>query len=331
MEYRRLGSAGLKVSALSYGAWVTFGTQIGEDMAYELMKTAFDAGINFFDNAEAYAGGQAETIMGKVIKRAGWKRSDLVLSTKIFWGGSGPNDRGLSRKHIIEGVDAALQRLQTDYVDLVFAHRPDIHTPIEETVRAFDHVINQGKAFYWGTSEWSAEQIMEAYAVARREHLIPPQMEQPQYNMFHRDKVEREFAHLYDEIGLGTTIWSPLASGLLTGKYNQGMPEGTRATLEGYEWLRSHFEDEEAVQRIAKVGKLMDIADELGASMAQLALAWTLKNPYVSTTITGASKPEQIVENMKAIDVAAQLDDNVMAKIEAILDNKPAGPQDFRS
>jgi voltage-dependent potassium channel beta subunit len=330
MEYRRLGSAGLKVSALSYGAWVTFGSQIGEDMAYELMKTAFDAGVNFFDNAEAYAGGEAETIMGNVIQRAGWKRSDLVLSTKIFWGGSGPNDRGLSRKHIVEGVDAALQRLQTDYVDLVFAHRPDLHTPIEETVRAFDHVINQGKAFYWGTSEWSAEQIMEAYAVARREHLIPPQMEQPQYHMFHREKVEREFAHLYDEIGLGTTIWSPLASGLLTGKYNQGMPEGTRATLEGYEWLRNRFEDEEAVQRIAKVGKMMDIADELGVSMAQLALAWTLKNPNVSTTITGSSKPEQIVENMKAIDVVSQLDNDIMETIEGILDNKPASPQDWR-
>jgi len=330
MEYRRLGSAGLQVSALSYGAWVTFGTQIGEDAAYELMKTAFDAGVNFFDNAEAYAGGAAETIMGKVIQRAGWKRSDLVLSTKIFWGGEGPNDRGLSRKHIVEGVEAALQRLQTDYVDLVFAHRPDIHTPIEETVRAFDHVINQGKAFYWGTSEWSASQIMEAYAIARREHLIPPQMEQPQYHMFHRDRVESEYAHLYDEIGLGTTIWSPLASGVLTGKYNQGMPEGTRATLEGYEWLRHRFEDEEAVQRIAKVGELMDIADELGVSMAQLALAWTLKNPNISTTITGSSKPEQIIENMKAIDVVSQLDDDVMEKIEGILDNKPAAPEDFR-
>jgi voltage-dependent potassium channel beta subunit len=330
MEYRRLGSAGLKVSALSYGAWVTFGTQIGEDVAYELMKTAFDAGVNFFDNAEAYAGGQAETIMGKVIQRARWKRSDLVLSTKIFWGGSGPNDRGLSFKHIVEGVDAALQRLQTDYVDLVFAHRPDIHTPIEETVRAFNHVINQGKAFYWGTSEWSASQIMEAYAVARREHLIPPQMEQPQYNMFHRERVEGEYAHLYDEIGLGTTIWSPLASGLLTGKYNEGMPKNTRATLEGYEWLRSRFEDEEAVQRIAQVGKLLNIADDLGISMAQLALAWTLKNPNISTTITGASKPQQVVENMKAIDAVSQLTDDVMEKIEEILDNKPAPPQDFR-
>lgn len=330
MEYRRLGSSGLQVSALSYGAWVTFGTQVDDDAAYELMKTAYDAGVNFFDNAEAYAGGQAEIVMGRAIRRAGWKRSDLVLSTKIFWGGSGPNDRGLSRKHIIEGVDAALERLQTDYVDLVFAHRPDLHTPIEETVRAFNHVINQGKAFYWGTSEWSAAQIMEAYAVARRERLIPPQMEQPQYNMFHRERVEAEYAPLYETIGLGTTIWSPLASGLLTGKYNQGMPEGTRATLQGYEWLRSRFTDDTALQNIVKVGQMMDIADELGCTMAQLALAWTLKNPHVSTTITGASKPAQIVENMKAIDVAAQLTDDVMARIEEILGNAPAPPKDWR-
>ena len=330
MEYRRLGSAGLRVSALSFGAWVTFGVQIGEDVAYELMKKAMDAGVNFFDNAEAYGGGKAEIVMGNVIKRGGWKRSDLVLSTKIFWGGEGPNDKGLSRKHIIEGVDAALQRLQTDYVDLVFAHRPDIHTPIEETVRAFNHVIHQGKALYWGTSEWSAGQIMEAYAVARREHLIHPQMEQPQYNMFHRERVEKEYAHLYDEIGLGTTIWSPLASGLLTGKYNQGMPEGTRASLAGYEWLRSRFTDETAIQRIHQVGQLIPIAKEIGATMAQMALAWTLKNPHISTTITGASRPEQVVENMKAIDFVEKLTPDIMERIEAILDNKPAPPEDFR-
>jgi voltage-dependent potassium channel beta subunit len=330
MEYRRLGSSGLLVSALSYGAWVTFSDQVGEDVAYQLMKTAYDAGVNFFDNAEAYADGEAEIMMGAIIQRTGWKRSDLVLSTKIFWGGSGPNDKGLSRKHIVEGVDAALRRLQTDYVDLVFAHRPDIHTPIEETVRAFNHVINQGKAFYWGTSEWSAEQIMEAYGVARREHLIPPQMEQPQYHMFHRKRVESEYAHLYDEIGLGTTIWSPLASGLLTGKYNQGMPGGTRANLEGYEWLRKRFTDEVAIERIAKVGQLMNIADQLGASMAQLALAWTLKNPHVSTTITGASRPEQVIENMKALEIVPQLTTEVMEKIETILDNKPAAAHDWR-
>ncbi len=330
MEYRYLGSSGLKVSALSYGAWVTFGTQADEDKAYAMMKAAYDAGVNFFDNAEAYAGGEAETIMGRVLKRAGWKRSDLVISTKIFWGGDGPNDRGLSRKHIVEGVDAALQRLQLDYVDLVFAHRPDLHTPIEETVRAFNHVINQGKALYWGTSEWSAEQIMAAYAVARREHLIPPLMEQPQYNMFHRERVEVEYAPLYEEIGLGTTIWSPLASGLLTGKYNRGIPEGSRATLEGYEWLRKRFTDETAQKNIEKVGKLLPIAEELGCSMAQLALAWTLKNPNVGTTITGASRPEQVEENIKALDVVEQLTPEVMERIEAILDNKPKAPIDWR-
>jgi len=330
MEYRRLGSAGLKVSALSFGSWVTFGTQADEDLAYEMMKTAFDAGVNFFDNAEAYAGGESEILMGKVIKRAGWKRSDLVVSTKIFWGGSGPNNSGLSRKHILEGTDAALERLQLNYVDLIFAHRPDVQTPVEETVRAFNHVINQGKALYWGTSEWSAAQIMEAYAVARREHLIPPQMEQPQYNMFHRDTIEGEYAHLYNEIGLGTTIFSPLASGLLTGKYNQGIPEGTRASLEGYEWLKESFTDEAALEGIQKVGLLIPIAEEMGASMAQLALAWTLKNPNISTTITGASRVEQVVENMKALDFVSQLTPDVMERIEAILDNKPPAPSTFR-
>ncbi|MBT3337241.1 MAG: aldo/keto reductase [Anaerolineae bacterium] len=330
MKYRRLGSSGLRVSALSFGAWVTFGTQIGEDVAQGMMQAAIDAGVNFFDNAEVYAGGMAETIMGKVVKKAGWKRSDLVFSTKIFWGGDGPNDSGLSRKHIIEGVDAALERLQMDYVDLVFAHRPDLHTPVEETVRAFNHVIEQGKAFYWGTSEWSATQIMEAHGIARELDLIPPTMEQPQYHMFHRERFEAEYARLYQEIGLGTTIWSPLASGLLTGKYNQGMPAGTRATLEGYEWLKSRFTDETALENIAKVGKMMNIADELGCTMAQLALAWTLKNPNVSTTITGASRVEQVVENMKAIDYVDALTPDVMEAIEAILDNKPTQETDWR-
>lgn len=330
MQYRRLGSAGIQVSALSFGSWVTFGNQADVDLAYEMMKTAFDAGVNFFDNAEAYAGGESEIVMGKVFKRAGWKRSDLVVSTKIFWGGDGPNNSGLSRKHILEGTDAALQRLQLEYVDLIFAHRPDIQTPIEETVRAFNHVINQGKALYWGTSEWSAAQIMEAYAIARREHLIPPQMEQPQYHMFHRERFESEYAHLYKEIGLGTTIWSPLASGLLTGKYNQGIPAGTRASLEGYEWLRKRFEDEEAIRNIQKVGKLIPIAEEIGASMAQMALAWTLKNPNVSTTITGASRVEQVVENMKAIEFVDQLTPDVMARIEEILENQPPAPSTFR-
>ena len=330
MQYRYLGSSGLKVSALSLGAWVTYGEQVGDEIANQCMSAAHEAGVNFFDNAEAYAGGQAEIVMGNVIKKAGWVRSDLVISTKIFWGGDGPNDSGLSRKHILEGTDAALGRLQMDYVDLIFCHRPDLHTPIEETVWAMNHVINQGKAFYWGTSEWSAQQIMQAYAIARREHLIPPLMEQPQYHMFHRERVEVEYAHLYKEIGLGTTVWSPLASGILTGKYNQGMPEGTRATLEGYEWLRKIFENEEAQRRIKKVGLMMPIAEELGCSMAQLALAWLLKNPNVSTVITGASRAEQVTENMKALEVVDKLTDDFMQRIEGILDNKPEPETDFR-
>ena len=330
MEYRFLGSSGLQVSALSFGSWVTFGSQIGEDIAYDCMKAAYDAGVNFFDNAEVYAGGQSETLMGNVFKRTGWKRSDLVVSTKVFWGGQGPNDRGLSRKHVVEGTNAALARLQLDYVDLVFCHRPDKFTPVEETVRAMSYLVDQGKAFYWGTSEWPAVQIMEAYAVARREHLVPPTMEQPQYNMFHRERVEAEYGRLYREIGLGATIWSPLASGLLTGKYNAGMPDGTRANLPGYEWLRKQFESPQGQERIAKVRELSPLATELGCTMSQMALAWCLLNPDVSTVITGASKPEQVAENMAALDVLPKLTDEAVERIEGILANKPQGEADFR-
>ena len=330
MDYRFLGSSGLKISTLSFGSWVTFGDQIGEDVASECMKAAYDAGINFFDSAEAYAHGQAEVMMGNIIKKAGWKRSDLVISTKIFWGGSGPNDSGLSRKHIIEGTDASLRRFQMDYVDLIFCHRPDLDTPIEETVRAMTHIVNQGKAFYWGTSEWSAQQITAAYHIARKEHLIPPAMEQPQYNMFHRERVEKEYASLYAEFGLGTTIYSPLASGLLTGKYNDGIPEGTRASLRGYEWLRERFVGEEAKHKIIKVRKLTSIASELGISMAQLAIAWCLKNPHVSTVIIGASRPEQVRENMKALDAVPMLTDEVMERIEEVLANRPEPVPNFR-
>lgn len=331
MEYRFLGASGLKVSALSFGAWVTFGDQIGEKVAYELMKEAYDAGVNFFDNAEAYSQGKAETMMGNVIHKAGWKRSNLVVSTKIFWGGRGPNDIGLSRKHIIEGLDTSLKRLQMDYVDLVFCHRPDVHTPIEETVRAMTHVINQGKAFYWGTSEWTARQIRQAYDIAKREHLIAPTMEQPQYNMLHREKVESEYAPLYEEVGLGTTIWSPLSSGILTGKYNDGIPKDSRMSLKNYEWLRATLESEEGRQMIEKVRSLKVIADNLGVSLAEMALAWCLKNPNVSTVITGASRPEQVKENMKALDVVPQLTDEVMQSIEEALKNKPKGEMDFRT
>lgn len=330
MIYRNLGNSGLKVSALSFGAWVTFGTQIGEDVATDLMTTAREHGVNFFDNAEAYAGGQAETMMGNIVEKLGWKRSDIVLSTKIFHGGSGPNDRGLSRKHIVEGTMAALERLKTDYVDLVFCHRPDIQTPIEETVRAMNYVIDQGMAFYWGTSEWSAEQIRQAYEVARQLGMQPPTMEQPQYNMLHRERVEREYLPLYRDMGLGLTTFSPLASGILTGKYDDGIPEGSRSTLEGYGWLRDRIESDEGKAQLKKVRELKPIADELGVSRAQLALAWAVKNERVSTVITGASKVSQIEQNMQALDVVEQLDDAVMVRIEEILDNDPGGMPDFR-
>ncbi|GAB4537060.1 MAG: aldo/keto reductase [Anaerolineales bacterium] len=331
MEYRYLGKSGLQVSALSYGAWVTFGTQMGVDEAQACMESAYNAGVNFFDNAEAYAAGEAERIMGEVLKRTGWKRSDLVISTKIFWGGRGPNDRGLSRKHLREGTDASLARLQLDYVDLLFCHRPDLHTPIEETVRAMTYLINQGKALYWGTSEWSAQQIMEAHVIARREHLIPPTMEQPQYNMFVRERVEREYARVYSTVGLGTTIWSPLASGLLTGKYLEGTPEDSRINLKGYEWLKERFESPEARAQLEKVRALLPIAAEIGCSLPQMALAWCLKNPNVSTVITGASKAWQVEENMKALDYVESLTPEIMQRIEDILQNKPTPETDFRS
>jgi voltage-dependent potassium channel beta subunit len=286
--------------------------------------------VNFFDNAEAYSRGEAERVMGNVIKKADWKRSDLVISTKIFWGGRGPNDRGLSRKHIIEGTKASLERLQLDYIDLLFCHRPDIHTPIEETVRAMNYLIDQGKVFYWGTSEWSADKIMEAWAVARRENLIPPLMEQPEYNMFNRKRVEQEYAHLYQEFGLGTTIWSPLDSGMLTGKYNQGIPKDSRLDLEGFDWLREGYESQEGQEKIEKVGQLMPIAEELGCTVAQLALAWCLVNRDVSTVITGASRPEQVEENMASLEVVPKLTDEVLERIEKILDNKPKPESDFR-
>jgi len=330
MEYRNLGQSGLKLSAISLGAWVTYGLQVGEEIAYDCMTAAYDAGVNFFDNAEAYASGQAEIVMGNVLKRTGWKRSDLVISTKLFWGGDGPNDTGLSRKHICEGIDASLKRLQLDYVDLLFCHRPDINTPIEETVWAMNQVIQQGKALYWGTSEWSASSIMESYGIARREHLIPPLMEQPEYNMFQRERVEREYLPLYATIGLGTTIWSPLASGLLTGKYNEGIPTGTRATLKGYEWLLEEFESEDAKKKIEKVKQLAHIARELETSMAQLAIAWCLKNPQVSTVITGASRVQQLKENFGALEVANRLTEDVLEQIEAVLENKPEPLSDYR-
>ena len=333
MEYRRLGKSGLQVSALSFGAWVSFDNQMQVDEAKKCMIAAYDAGVNFFDNAEAYARGKAEIIMGEVLKSSGWRRDSYVVSSKVFGGvveNPRPTQVKLSRKHVVEACDQALERMQLDYLDLYYCHRPDPETPIEETVWAMNQVIRQGKAFYWGTSEWSAAQIMEAHAVARREHLIPPTMEQPQYNMFHRERVEKEYDHLYEEVGLGTTIWSPLASGFLTGKYNDGIPEGSRLDTEGYEWLRRRLESERGQRQIEQVKLLMPIADVLGCSIAQLALAWCLKNPNVSTVITGASKAEQVKENIKALDVVAQLDLPLMERIEEILQNKPSEQQDFR-
>lgn len=316
MKYRRLGRSGLKVSELSLGAWVTYGGQVGDEIATECMTAAYDAGVNFFDNAEAYADGEAEVSMGKVFRKTGWRRESLVVSTKIFWGGDGPNDTGLSHKHVIEGVHAALRRLQLEYVDLAFCHRPDPNTPIEETVRAWDILVRQGKVFYWGTSEWSAAAIQEAHAFATENGLTPPVMEQPQYNMFVRDRVEQEYLPLYEKFGYGTTTWSPLASGVLSGKYNDGIPKGSRADLPHMAWLKDDMFQPGRIERVRKLAKL---AGELGCTTSQLAIAWCLRNPHVSTVITGASRKAQVVENMRAAEVAERLTDDVMKRIEGIL------------
>ncbi|MCP4421310.1 MAG: voltage-dependent potassium channel subunit beta [Chloroflexi bacterium] len=332
MEYRRLGKSGLKVSALSFGSWVTFSTQADVDLAAGMMAAAYDAGVNFFDNAEVYAHGKSEEIMGAALRKLGWRRDSYILSSKVMFGSladPAPTQRGLSRKHIMEACHQAMDRMQVDYLDLYFCHRPDPEVPIEEVVRSMNTLIEQGKVFYWGTSEWSAQQLMEAHSVARQYNLIPPSMEQPQYHMFHRERFEVEYGRLYETIGLGTTIWSPLASGLLTGKYNNGIPEDTRMTLPGYEWLRDMLESEEGQKRLQSVRELVPIAEELGTKMPHLALAWCLKNPNVSTVITGASKVAQVEENMKALDLVPQLTDDVMEKIEAVLNNKPQ-PLDFQ-
>ncbi len=326
MEYRRLGKSGLKVSALSFGAWVTFGNQMDVDAALATMQVAYDAGVNFFDNAEIYAHGMAETIMGAALQKAGWRRDSYLVSSKVMWGSvpdAKPTQQGLSRKHVVEACHQALERLQVDYLDMYFCHRPDPETPMEELVWTMTNLIQQGKALYWGTSEWSAQQIMEAHSVARQYNLLPPTMEQPQYNMLYRQRFEVEYGRLYDAIGLGTTIWSPLASGLLTGKYNDGVPADARINLPGYEWLRDMFESAEGQRNLAKVRELTALAAELDTSMARLAIAWCLKNPNVSTVITGASRPEQVADNMQALEVVAQLTDEVMARIEQILANKP--------
>lgn len=326
MEYRRLGSSGLKVSALSYGAWVSFSNQLGVEKAQEIMTYCYDNGMNFFDNAEVYARGEAERIMGEVFKRTGWRRDSYIVSSKVMHGAVNdpkPTQRGLSRKHIFDACYQAMERLNVDYLDLYFCHRPDPEVPTEEVVRAMTDLIQQGKVMYWGTSEWSAEGIMEAYDIAREYGLVPPTMEQPQYNMLHRERFEAEYKPLYEKIGLGTTIWSPLYSGLLTGKYNDGVPDDSRMALDSYGWLRDMLESEEGQANLEKVRELQKVADGLDATMAQLALAWVIKNPNVSTAITGATKLSHLKDNLGALDLVDQLTDDVMETIDSVLDNKP--------
>ena len=318
MHYRRLGHSGLKISEISLGAWVTMGSQIDEKVSSELIHHAYENGINFFDNADIYARGQAEIVMGKAIKDL--PREELVISSKVFWPTmEGPNGRGLSRKHLTESINQSLKRMGTDYVDLYFCHRFDPDAPIEEVVFTMNLLIQQGKILYWGTSEWRASQIAEAYGIARQYNLIPPTMEQPQYHMFHRRRVESELAPLAESYGIGLTTWSPLASGILTGKYNDGIPTGSRASLESMSWLKNHITQE----RIAKVIQLQDVADDLGVTTAQLAIAWLLRRKEVSSVITGATKLSQLKENIAAREIVDALDEDVLERIETILDNNP--------
>ena len=324
MEYRRLGKSGLQLSTLSFGSWVTFSKQINDKRADELMGIAYDNGINFFDNAEVYALGESENMMGRVLKKKKWDRTSIVLSSKVFFGWRGvnnkPNQTGLSRKHVIEACDEALKRMQTDYLDLYFCHRADKNTPIEETVLAMNTLIQQGKILYWGTSEWSAVEIMEAHRVAEKYRLIGPTMEQPQYNLFERQKVELDFADIYSNVGLGTTIWSPLATGLLTGKYNDGVPKGARLGLQGFDWLADRWLEKE---KIDKVKKLASVAKELNCTLAQMSIAWCALNPNVSTVILGATKKEQLNDNLKSLEIVSKLTPAIIDKIEKIMKNKP--------
>ncbi len=329
MEYRRLGKSGLKVSEFSFGSWVTFGKQVDTGLAEKMLGTAYDAGVNFVDNAEGYEAGNSEVVMGKALKTLGWRRDSYALSSKVFWGGDKPTQRGLSAKHIRDACDAALRRLQVEYLDLYFCHRPDIDTPIEETVRAMDNLIRQGKVIYWGTSEWSAQQITDAHAVAARWNLTPPVMEQPQYNLFERQKVEAEYLPIYETYGLGTTIWSPLASGILTGKYNDGVPNDARVNLPGYEWLKEQFESAEGRARLEKVRPLADLAREAGLPLHHMALLWCLRSPHVSTVILGASRLSQLEDNLSALASRATMTDDLAGRIEEIMQNKPEGPRRF--
>ena len=329
MDYKRLGSSGLQLSELSLGSWLTFGAQIEDKVAKEMMVLAYDHGVNFFDNAEIYANGASEEVMGKILKELSWDRDSYVVSSKVFFGIKGlvdskPTQKGLNRKHITEACHQSLNRLNVDYLDLFFCHRPDKNTPIEETVWSMHNLITQGKILYWGTSEWSAQEVMEAHLFARQNHLIAPTMEQPQYNMFHRSKMEVEFSQIFKNFGMGTTIWSPLASGLLSGKYNQkNLPSDTRMNLKNLEWLKEKTITE---SNLLKVSKLGGIANELGISLPVMSIAWCLKNESVSTVMLGASKTSQLKENFKASEAKALLTEEVMLKIDEILDNVPASP-----
>ncbi|HEU4573961.1 MAG TPA: aldo/keto reductase [Chitinophagaceae bacterium] len=328
MEYRKMGKSGLQLSVLSFGSWVSFHKQIDDKAADELMGIAYDNGINFFDNAEVYALGESEKMMGRVLKNKQWDRTSYTVSSKVFWGWRGkqnrPNQTGLSRKHIVEACHEALQRLQLDYLDLYFCHRPDKSVPIEEVVWTMHHLIQQGKILYWGTSEWSGVEIMEAHRVAHQYGLIGPSVEQPQYNLFERHKMENEFLMVFNTVGMGTTIWSPLASGLLSGKYNDGIPEDSRFAIQGFEWLKDRWIKEGLLE---KVKQLSALAKELAVSMPALAIAWCIRNPHVSTAILGATKKEQLIENLKALDVLPKLTDEVMSRIDAIVQSKPVLPE----
>ena len=324
MEYRRMGRTGLQLSALSFGSWVTFHKQIDDGIADDLMGMAYDSGINFFDNAEAYALGESEKMMGRVLKKKNWDRTSFVLSSKAFFGWRGkdnkPNQTGLSRKHLVEACHEALERLQTDYLDLFFCHRPDPTVPISEVVWTMHNLIQQGKILYWGTSQWSGAEIMEAHRVAQEFKLIGPAMEQPQYNMFERFKMDLDYLPVFQNVGMGTTIWSPLAAGFLTGKYLEGIPEGSRLAIPGFDWLKERWLQDE---KIKKVKKLAEFAKKLDVSLASLAIAWTIKNPNVTTAILGATKREQLSDNLTALDTLKKLTPEVMEKIEKILQNKP--------